>query len=75
MIYYHENDKMEKKIVKTLCLLFLQLVEILSQAVITETRLLQTSNIGIHHLSRKLLIEDAYQFLLKDINSESLDSR
>ena len=36
---------------------------------------MQRNDTGIHHLSRKLQIEDAYQYLLKAINSEALDSR
>ena len=35
----------------------------------------QRGDVNITHLTRKLKIEDAYQFLLKHINSEALDSR
>ena len=35
----------------------------------------QRGDVDITHLTRKLKIEDAYQFLLKHINSEALDSR
>ena len=56
-----------------------QLVQLLSQFAIRETKLLQVdtqrSDVNITHLTRKLKIEDAYQFLLKHINSEALDSR
>lgn len=51
----------------------------LSQFAIRETKLLQVDtqrgDVDITHLTRKLKIEDAYQFLLKHINSEALDSR
>jgi len=56
-----------------------QLVQLLSQFAIRETKLLQVDtqrgDVNITHLTRKLKIEDAYQFLLKHINSEALDSR
>lgn len=56
-----------------------ELVQLLSQFAIRETKLLQVDtqrgDVNITHLTRKLKIEDAYQFLLKHINSEALDSR
>ena len=77
--YYSKISRKIAAVYQTFFCLYFQLVQLLSQYAIRETKLLtvdmQRNDTGIHHLSRKLQIEDAYQYLLKAINSEALDSR